>query len=264
MADPFEKGLLYGQLDDMQPLDRAQLRQLMKQAATFPNEFKNFDLPRLPIGCRPRDAEALKLLCEIVAYPVVSEHPGFGEFIYELAAGIDMCRTEEQIRMLRSWPSSAFAAVLDDFDGAAWTDALGPAPVAALIGEVGEVPVGVLSDAVRRRIEGLGPEFLDRYFESFHIGPRATIQTLSEDDLCDMQERVPWDVFDLADVASTDICSARLVRVSREAALSDEGQVGGQASTFVGSVIALLAVPGVEPPLTVEEFLRDPGLWTST
>jgi hypothetical protein len=260
VSDPFEKDLLYEQLDDLQPLDRGQLGRLMTQAAQFPDEFGGFDLARLPIGCRPGDSGALALLCGIVAHPVISGHPGFGEFIFELAGGLDTCRTADQIRLLRSWPASAFSSVFDDFDGAAWTDVVGPAPVAALIGTAGDVPVGVLADAVRRRIERLGPEFLDRYFETFRIGPRDSIATLSEEDLDHLQQGLPWDVWEVAEAATAGIRSPRLVRLSRDAAMSDEGRADAQTPTYVGSVIASLAVSGEEPPLTVEELLRDPDV----
>jgi hypothetical protein len=258
MPDPFEKVRLYEQLDDHQPLDEEQLARLMKQAAEFPEEFRDFDLPRLPIGCRPGDAASLELLCRILPHPVVGDHPGFNDFSYELAGGIDSCRPEEQLPLLRSWPSSVFQTLEDDFDGGAWDELLAPAPIAALVEAAGDVPVGVVSDAVRSRINRLGPDFLDRYFELFGVGPRAVVAAMSDEELDRLQVEMPWDVYELVEAATGDICSPSLVRLSREAVTADGPGGEGSAPAFLESLIALLAVPGEDPPRTVDDLLRGP------
>lgn len=258
MPDPFEKDRLYEQLDDLQPLDEEQLARLMRQAAQFPEEFRDFDLPRLPIGCRPGDAASLELLCGILPHPVVSDHPGFNEFLYELAGGIDSCRTEDQLPLLRSWPSSVLRTLEEHFAGGAWDELLAPAPIAALVEVAGDVPVGVVSDAVRSRINRLGPDFLDRYFELFGVGSRTVVAAMSDEELARLKDETPLDVDELVEAATGDICSPWLVRLSREAGAADGPGGEGSAPAFLASLIALLAVPGEDPPRTVDDLLRGP------
>jgi hypothetical protein len=174
--------VLYGQLDDYQPLTTSQVASLRARAETAEAWFERFDLPRIAIACRPRDEDPLRSLGVLLHDAVVRAHPRFDEFRYELIGAVGICRTTFQTEWLRACPCMDVCAELDVIPDAVLDGLLTPAPIAALLEFADGMALGELERRVRPALDRAGPEIESAFIQLLAPAPSDAIDGPSSEE----------------------------------------------------------------------------------